>query len=392
MKKLFVLIGLMSVSAVAGAKVLPLQDTSSDEQTSQGETPFFVAHPYLGLQAGGGVDVGEADFGQLLTPSLQLSIGYQFTELFGLRGSLSGIWAKNRYAYPSADYKWNFIQPALDLELNLTSLFLGSDPERNTRAYAFLGLGAAYEWGNDDAVKANQRYGVDFQKLWEKNRWNLVARGGLGIEYFVSKRVAIGAEVNANMLPDHFNSKRGKNDNRDWHLNALLGVKFALGERSGRTERVPEPAPVLATPAKAAENAFVDVPADKISFNVNVFFIINRSDIRSNQIQKLSRLINYLERHPKAFVRLSGYADRDTGNPTINMRLSRERAAAVSQYLQDAGIQEWRIRRFAKGDRVQPFDVPKDNRVCICYVYDPDHPERNDNWDEENGIMTVEKY
>ena len=62
------------------------------------------------------------------------------------------------------------------------------------------------------------------------------------------------------------------------------------------------------------------------------------------------------------------------------MRLSRERAAAVSQYLQDAGIAEWRIRRFAKGDRVQPFDVPQDNRVCICYVYDPEHPERIDNW------------
>jgi len=46
----------------------------------------------------------------------------------------------------------------------------------------------------------------------------------------------------------------------------------------------------------------------------------------------------------------------------------------VSQYLQDAGIEEWRIRRFAKGDRVQPFDIPQDNRVCICFVYDPDNP------------------
>ena len=45
-----------------------------------------------------------------------------------------------------------------------------------------------------------------------------------------------------------------------------------------------------------------------------------------------------------------------------------------SQYLQDAGIQEWRIRRFAKGDRVQPFDIPEYNRVCICFVYDPDNP------------------
>jgi hypothetical protein len=71
---------------------------------------------------------------------------------------------------------------------------------------------------------------------------------------------------------------------------------------------------------------------------------------------------------------LSGYADRETGNPTINMRLSIERSQAVSKYLQDAGVAEWRIRRFAKGDLVQPFDIPEENRVCICYVYDPDNP------------------
>jgi hypothetical protein len=56
------------------------------------------------------------------------------------------------------------------------------------------------------------------------------------------------------------------------------------------------------------------------------------------------------------------------------MRLSIERSQVVSKYLQDNGIEEWRIRRFAKGDKVQPYDAPEDNRVCICYVYDPDNP------------------
>ena len=84
--------------------------------------------------------------------------------------------------------------------------------------------------------------------------------------------------------------------------------------------------------------------------------------------------MKYLNEHPKAFVRLSGFADKDTGTPTINMRLSRERSSVVSQFLQDAGIDESRIRRFAKGDTVQPFDIPADNRVCICFVYDPENP------------------
>ena len=361
----------------AEAKMSGRQDV--DESRPQlGGRPFFVPHWYVRAQVGAAVDVGEAEFAQLLSPGVQLGAGYQFTEWFGLRGSLSGLWARNRYAYPEAEYKWNFIQPTLEAELNLTPLFLGRDPERKTRVYAFAGAGAAYTFGNDDAVEVSGRYGVDFEKLWQKSRWNMAVKGGIGLDYAVTDNIAIGAEVNATMLPDHFNSKRGKGDNRDWHFNALVGVKFTIGRSHGRTEPEPEPVPVATR--TVPDTVFVDVPVDKLSFNVNIFFIINRSDIRSNQMEKLHRLIAYLDAHPRAFVRLSGYADRDTGTPEINMRLSRERAAAVSQFLQDAGIQEWRIRRFAKGDRVQPFDVPQDNRVCICYVYDPDHPERIDNW------------
>ena len=117
-----------------------------------------------------------------------------------------------------------------------------------------------------------------------------------------------------------------------------------------------------------------DNTIEKISFNVNIHFVINQSIIRSNQIPKLTKLLQYLYEHPRSFVRLSGFADKDTGTPEINMRLSIERSQVVSKYLQDAGIQEWRIRRFAKGDKVQPFDIPEDNRVCICFVYDPDNP------------------
>lgn len=393
MKRTFLFIWMLAVAgiwpAAAAGGYRVTDPVASGEPIGQNQTDLpvlnedettFVPHFYLKMQGGGGVDVGEAKFSQLVSPSLQLGLGYQFNEYLGLRGDVSGLWARNRYAYPEASYKWSFVQPTLNLTLNLTSLFLGSLPEGKTHAYAFLGGGAAYSWGNDDAVQASKRYGVNFEKLWENTRWHAVVRGGLGIDYAVSDRIAIGAEVNANMLPDHFNSKRGRGDNKDWHFNALVGLKFTLGRSYARKERHEAPAPLRAATRTAPDTVFVDVPIDKVSFNVNIFFIINRSDIRANQMQKLSRLIAYLDKHPKAFVRLSGYADRDTGNPTINMRLSRERAAAVSQYLQDAGIQEWRIRRFAKGDRVQPFDKPENNRVCICYVYDPEHPERIDNW------------
>ena len=123
---------------------------------------------------------------------------------------------------------------------------------------------------------------------------------------------------------------------------------------------LPQPAPVVE-----------EQPKEKIQFTVNIQFVINQSIIRANQIPKLKRLLAYLEEHPTAYVRLTGYADKETGTPQINDRLSRERAAAVAQYIMDEGINESRIRKFAKGDRVQPFEIPEDNRVTICFVYEP---------------------
>ena len=379
-KALLLLTLFVSSTFVANAQ----QEVQTERRLVSVPRAFFVPHWYIKAQGGAAYDVGEAKFSQLLSPALQISMGYKFNEIFGLRGSVSGLWAKNRYAYPETEYKWNFIQPSLEAEVDLTQLILGRNPERLHSVYAFVGGGVALSFNNDDAVDANKAYHEKkyytmydyvphtepFQKLWNDSRWNPVVRAGIGYDYRIADEISIGAEVNANMLPDHFNSKLGKRDNKDWHFNALLGIKFNIGHSHGRTEPVYEDVPKpVAPPAQ-----FVDVPAEKISFNVNIYFVINQSIIRANQMDKLTRLLKYLDEHPKAFVRLSGYADKETGNPTINMRLSIERSQAVSKYLQDAGVPDWRIRRFAKGDKVQPFDIPEENRVCICYVYDPDNP------------------
>ena len=326
---------------------------------------FFVPHWKLGIQAGGAYDIGEAKFQDLLSPALQITAGYHFNEYFGVRAGLSGLWARNRYAYPEAKYKWNFVQPAVDLQADLTNLFMGWNPERLFTIYAFLGAGAAYEFNNDEAEEANQRFGIDFQKLWQDNRWNPVVRGGLGADFQLTDNVAIGLETNANMLPDHFNSKRGKGDNRDWHFNALVGVKINLGPSHGRMEaqyrEMVEPAPVVEKPKQFQDD-------DAVAMTEYVQFELNKSVIRSSQYQKIIRVAQYLNSHPQSHVELTGFADKLTGTPTINQRLSQERASAVAQFLIDRGISRSRISKYAKGDRVQPFQVNEDNRVTICIV------------------------
>jgi len=332
---------------------------------------FFVPHWYVTLQAGAAYDIGEAKFSRLLSPALQATLGYEFNEYVGARASLSGLWARNEYAYPEAKYKWNFIQPAVDVRANLSNIFMGRDIERVYDLYAFLGAGVALSWNNDDAEEADKRFGIDFQKLWTGHRWNPVVRGGVGADFWMNDNIALTVEANANMLPDHFNSKLGRNDNRDWHFNALVGIRVNLSPSYGVTDPdyrdIPRRVPVV---QPVEENRMVLQDDDMVALVENVQFEINKSVIRSSEYQKILRVAQYLNTHPEAHVELTGFADKLTGNATINQRLSVERAQAVAQFLSDRGISSSRISSYAKGDRVQPFMVNEDNRVTICIVID----------------------
>lgn len=328
--------------------------------------PEFLPHWELYLQGGASYDVGEAKFSQLISPAAQIGLGYQFSEVFGARLSVSGLWARNRYAFPDFAYKWNFIQPTLELKMDLASLCFGWVHDQPVSPYLFLGGGFAYSFNNDDAENGHDNMGADFQKLWRHDRFNPVIRGGLGADFRVSDWVAINAEMNANLLPDHFNSKRGRGDNSDWHLNALVGVKINLspGYKANKPVYRETPKPVQAAVKKEP------LARDTVAMAVNIQFLINNSQLRSSEFPKLMQLVDYMRSHPRAHVEMTGYADRLTGNATINQRLSVERANRVAAYLVSQGINRDRIYTQAKGDREQPFPINEDNRVTVCYVVD----------------------
>ena len=66
-------------------------------------------------------------------------------------------------------------------------------------------------------------------------------------------------------------------------------------------------------------------------------------------------------------MKVTGYADADTGTDAINDRLSRQRAEAVAKALTGVhGIEASRIEVNSKGARVQPFAENDKNRVTIC--------------------------
>lgn len=70
----------------------------------------------------------------------------------------------------------------------------------------------------------------------------------------------------------------------------------------------------------------------------NVFFALNSARIQTDQQSKIAALVEYMEKNPAAKVNVTGYADKETGNPVINLKLSEARAKNVAEALKAKGI------------------------------------------------------
>ncbi|MBR0273561.1 MAG: OmpA family protein [Bacteroidaceae bacterium] len=348
--------------------------TGVQAQTTR-DSVAFAPHWFVQPQVGVGYHVGEAKFSKLLSPTAQLSVGRQFSPVFGLRLGASGWQARNWQTHPVAEYKWNYVQANLDATLSLTNLIWGWDADRKWNVYGLAGVGLNVAFKNDDAnnlAAMNESAGIPalansgFEKLWDGTKLFPAGRLGAGIEYALSERVALGLEYNANVLPDKWNSKKGKKDNLDWQQNLLVGVKIALG-KTRKHITIEEPAPVVepkpvvveqpkptaavvavAEPEPVVEPKAV-VEKEPEFTETKVYFRFGSSRIQPSEKPTLDQIANYMKAHPEKKLKISGYASR-TGKRQYNLKLSRWRANAVKKALVARGIDATRIKAAGKGE------------------------------------------
>ena len=362
--------------ALAGLSTAAMaQATYTDKD---GNDYTFKKHAFLDLQGGAQYTLGEAKFGDLISPNVQLGIGYQFTPVFGMRLQANGWQSKggwNGYKATkdgtpyTADYKFKYVAPGLDFMFNLSNLFCGWNPNRVFNATAFIGGGANFAWGNDEVneiaanIKDQRSYLLEY--LWDGTKVRPFGRAGIDLEFKVSKAVSIMIEGNANITSDKYNSKKA--GNADWYFNALAGLRINLGKSHTKTEPVKEaPVPVqeYVKPEPKPQPKVEEKKVEEI--RRDVFFVINSNKIASNEESKIKEVVDFLNANPDAKVVVTGYADAGTGNDRINDAISAKRAAAVVKVLKEKyGIEESRITEDSKGARVQPFSENDKNRVSI---------------------------
>lgn len=362
---------------ILGTTAAMAQATYTDKD---GNEYTFKKHAFLNLQGGAQYTLGEAKFKDLISPNVQVGIGYQFSPIFAMRLQANGWQSKGGWAAYrekigdtpfSADYKFNYVAPGLDFMFNLSNLFCGWNPNRVFNLSAFVGGGANIAWKNDKVndiaktLESLDKYNLEY--LWDGTKVRPFGRAGIDLEFKVSKSVSIMLEGNANITTDKYNSKKA--GNADWYFNALAGLRINLGKSHTKAETVkeePKPVPVqeYVKPEPKPQPKVEEKKVEEI--RRDVFFVINSNKITSNEESKIKEVVDFLNANPEAKVVVTGYADAGTGNDRINDAIAAKRAAAVVKALKEKyGIKEARITEDSKGARVQPFSENDKNRVTI---------------------------
>lgn len=384
----------MTAALLAGCLTASAQEPQAAEKADNA----FVPHWYLQAQIGGQYTLGEVDFGDLLSGNLQLGAGYNFTPVWGLRLSLNTWQSKGgsdlRYLdLGKQTWKYRYIAPSLDVTCDLTNWILGYKADRVCNFGLLAGIGLNFAWHNGEAYSiynmvANQEIATgvtaplehQMTYLWGGTTTRFVGRLGAYLDFRVSRRVSLGLELNTNTLSDTYNSKDA--GNTDWYFNALAGIKVRLGKLGKKPVAAPaepivvekivekiveKPVEVEKIVYKEVEPAPAPAPEVREPLRRDIFYTLRGSEISRTEMAKIEDVASYLNKYPEAKVSITGYADKNTGNPTLNVGYARSRAQSVADVLAKRfGIERSRMMVDSKGDTVQPYEQNDLNRVTIC--------------------------
>jgi len=366
------------------------------------EVANFYPAWFYEIKAGGSYTAGETTVGKLTSHVGEFNAGYQFTPTFGLRGGLMGGKAKGIIENTQDMYSWRYAQFNVDAMIDLLNLFAKNKrSDRAVNPYVYGGIGANLRFDNAEALALKEAFDAVFNRhyLWEGARVSPCARVGIGMGIRLSDAVAIVLEVEDNFYTDKFNSKVGPaNVDFDFLIAAQTGVKFTFGAAKKKANAMAVAAAALAAQEaeaaakaaaeKAAAEAAARAAAEKAAAAAekaaaesasaaaaranarqstnNIYFAIGRNDVREVENAKVAKIVSLLKTYPEAVVTVSGYADKATGSPKLNMQLSKKRAETVAKALEDAGIAKSRITVEYYGDTVQPYASQVENRVSVC--------------------------
>lgn len=353
------------------------------------KNPGFWDNWFIQAQGGASYTFSEsnrdASVSDLISPTVGLSVGKHFSPTFGLRVQGSGWESKSQYGWTDDIYHYKYIQGTVDAMFNITNFFGGYKEDRVFNLYGFGGISGVHTMAKKRINIYEDGRGLDKANM-------IVPRVGLQADFLVAKNVSLNLEVSGNLLEDRFNG-RVEGKAYDGMLTALAGVTYHFNKKGFDVVDVVDPSVIQdlnnrineqraamnnkdakiselqAALAKKPEVVVQEVetaPLEEIVMNAVVVFKLGKSDLQDNQEINIYNAAKFFQDNPNMDCIVTGYADKATGNPTINQKISERRAEAVAKILiEKFGISPTRVTTQASGDKDQPFQIDAWNRVVI---------------------------
>lgn len=348
---------------------------SSCEAEQLGYKPY----PYNFIQVQGGINKVFSP-GSQINPTFSLGVGRMFTPIVGARLHFNGYETNNGFATISDNYKFKYITTDADVLVNILNIFK-KNVHRPVDVYFVGGLGLNYAWDNSQFEGCRPAGIEDISNAWGPNQTprksllNHNIRAGILVDYNIAKHWAVGLEADVNSLDDRFNSKYNNSD--DWMLTAQLSLTYKFGFKAP-CKHIAEPTPVVVEPEPAPvvevvepEPVVAPEPAPVVEVKEPIkeviFYPIRENNPNPDDI--IAKVVAWSKKYPEGKITVSGYADKGTGNPKINVGYALRRAQAVSDLLKKNGVPASQMTVNSYGDKVQPFEENDKNR-CVIIVGD----------------------
>ena len=344
--------------------------TASIAQESNGD---FQPHWFLGVQAGAQTTFTNYSSLKMVTPQFAIQGGRWMSPEFGARLHIMGFQqkggiAEGQFGLASQTYKFKACTADIDFLLNMSNII---SPNRACNAFDWVllaGFGTNYSWDFDEYK--NLTYGNDFQsnhpayheQVCGTKHSTFNGRLGTQFNYNVCEKFTVGLELQANYKNDLYNLK--VNDKCDWQVVALLGATYNFGCKK-KEKPVPVVEPVYETRIDTVWYDDISYKTIEVAEDIrrDIHYTIRKSDPVSEKM--VAEIADFVKTHKDVKVSVTGYADKGTGNPRINMGYSKQRAEGVTEALINAGVPAEIITTEWKGDTIQPFGENDANRVAI---------------------------
>ncbi len=296
----------------------------------------------------------DADYMDVTSWQGQISAGKWISPIFGARLAVN-VAQHEHYNKPLNDYiTSNSINPHVDVMWNMTNALVGYKADRVYNFIPYVGIGGMIgmekDFGGDTDIELT---------------WNM----GLINNFQLSNNFSIFVELAATTLKGNLAERfapKTADDKYSYDLigQALVGVKFGLGGKQDFTT-----AELLDYNLINDLNSQINrLRAENENLSKRPEFCPECPDVEPQIVAESVYVPNveYMKSNPNATVEIVAYADKQTGTPDYNMKLSERRAKAVADALTSQyNIDSSRINIDWKGDTEQPYAENDWNRVAI---------------------------